>query len=81
MPIKSQESTIRYDGNCNVYPICHHLQDIHNRNVHDLDLTFSMGQGQIENMQIENRCTTLYDDNGHNCPICNQLRYSQSKCA
>ena len=36
MPMESRYATI-FVGNCNVCPICHRLQEIHNGNVHDLD--------------------------------------------
>ena len=36
-----------YDGNSNIFPIFHHLQDIHHQNYMTFTLTFSMGRGHM----------------------------------
>ena len=49
-----------YDGNSNIWHICHNLQDIHNQNCKNLTLTFRMGQGQNVNMLFESSDMTYY---------------------
>ena len=45
--------------NSNVSPICYHLREIHNRNVHDLDLDLSNGSMSYTNMPLERPYATF----------------------
>ena len=54
--------------NSNNCPISHHLRDIRNRNVHEIDLTFRKDQGYLS-MPIEIPYMTFYNSNSNVCPI------------
>ena len=51
MPIESPDMTFYSTTIVTFSPICHHLRDIRNRNVHDLDLT----AGPRSNVNMPNR--------------------------
>ena len=77
MTIKSLYVTI-YDVNST---ICHHLRDIQNHNVHDIDLNFRIiGPRSNVNMKIKSSYMTLYDDNNDVFHICHHLQDIHNHC-
>ena len=47
-----------FHGISDVYPICHHLRDIRNRNVHDFVRDLQNGPNSIENISNKSHYTT-----------------------
>ena len=69
MPIASQYKTCYSTAMVSFNPICHHLKDIHCRDMHDLDLDLWNWPRSNVNMPNESRYMTLFDVTSNCYPI------------